>query len=295
LKGAYGSTTTLDSFFFNITDTSYKVTGNRVDISNGIVFINTKEDFTLALKNLDRMLILTIMIEGSLTIKDLLENQSYTSTQSDLYLSSRQDIFIESKGEVFILFIADFFLKRYRSSNPNEPIDFLYDKLQQEVSLEKIGSQPLDALSLHIIHKIIQATPNMQSIRCEHEVIELMIHRFSVMDIVDKSINQEEIQLAQKAKKILLANCVSPPTIQILSHLCATNESKLKKAFKSVYHTTIYGYIQKLRLEKANLLLKDRLLNIGEVAKKVGYKHQGHFSKLFFEHYGVYPKDLLKK
>jgi AraC-like DNA-binding protein len=235
------------------------------------------------------------MIEGSLTIKDQLANQSYTSTQSDLYLSSKQDIMIESKGEVFILFIADFFLKRYRSSKSNEPIDFLYNKLQEEMTLEKVGSQPLDALSLHIIHKIIQATPNMQSIRCEHQVIELMIHRFSRMDIVDKSINQEERLLAQKAKKILLTNCVNPPTIQALAHLCATNESKLKKAFKAVYHTTIYGYIQKLRLEKANLLLKDRLLNIGEIAKKVGYKHQGHFSKLFFENYGIYPKDLLKK
>ena len=57
---------------------------------------------------------------------------------------------------------------------------------------------------------------------------------------------------------------------------------------------TIYSYIQKLKLEKANLLLKDKILNIGEIAKDVGYKHQGHFSKLFFENYGIYPKDLLK-
>ena len=60
--------------------------------------------------------------------------------------------------------------------------------------------------------------------------------------------------------------------------MCATNESKLKKIFKKVYKTTIYGYIQKLRLEKANLLLKEQSLNIGEIAKEVGYKHQGHFS-----------------
>jgi AraC-like DNA-binding protein len=35
-------------------------------------------------------------------------------------------------------------------------------------------------------------------------------------------------------------------------------------------------------------------LNIGQISAKIGYKHQGHFSKKFFEYYGVYPKDLLK-
>ena len=61
-----------------------------------------------------------------------------------------------------------------------------------------------------------------------------------------------------------------------------------------MYHITIYGYVQKLRLEEANLLLKEKNLTIGEIAKKVGYRHQGHFSKLFFATYGVYPKALLK-
>jgi len=135
----------------------------------------------------------------------------------------------------------------------------------------------------------------MNSIRCEHHVIEFMIHRFSLMDMVDRNIDDETLHVAKKAKEYLLKSCVTPPSIQELAHLCGTNESKLKKVFKQVYNTTIYGYIQKLRLEKANLLLKDKLLNIGEIAKKVGYKHQGHFSKLFFENYGVYPKDLLKK
>jgi AraC-like DNA-binding protein len=36
-------------------------------------------------------------------------------------------------------------------------------------------------------------------------------------------------------------------------------------------------------------------MTIGDIALTVGYKHQGHFSKLFFETYEVYPKDLLKR
>ncbi len=282
----------MDSFFFNITDTSYKITGNRVDISNGIVFLDIQGEYKQHIKNLDRLIMIAVVKEGSLSIK---EDKEFITKNSDIYVSTKQDFHIDAKGDIFILFIADFFLKRYRSPKQNEPIDFLLSKMQEEISLERIGTKPLNALSLYIINKITKKSDNMNSIRCEHNVIEFMIHRFSLMDMVDKDIDAETLHIAQKAKETLLKNCISPPSIQELAHLCATNESKLKKVFKQVYKTTIYGYIQKLRLEKANYLLKDTLLNIGEIAKEVGYKHQGHFSKLFFEHYGVYPKDLLKK
>jgi len=292
LKDAYGNTTTLDSFFFNITDTSYKVEGNRVDISNGIVFLDIHGAHKQHIKNLDRLIMIAVVKEGSLSIYD---KKEFISKESAIYVSTKQDFHIDARGDIFILFIADFFLKRYKSTRQNEPIDFLLSKLQEEIPLEEIGTKPLDALSLYLIDKITQKSDNMQSIRCEQSVLEFMIHRFSLLDIVDESISQEERELAQKTKIILLKDCVNPPTIHALAHLCATNESKLKKIFKKVYKTTIYGYIQKRRLEKANCLLKERTLTIGEIAKEVGYKHQGHFSKLFFETYGVYPKELLKR
>jgi len=135
----------------------------------------------------------------------------------------------------------------------------------------------------------------MRSITCEHNILEFMIHRFRLLDMIDEQLEDYELSISKTAKNILLRSFISPPTINVLAHLCATNESKLKKVFKKVYKTTVYGYIQKLRLEKANLLLKEQRLNIGEISKEVGYKHQGHFSKVFFQTYGVYPKDLLKQ
>lgn len=305
----------MDSFFFNITDKRYKITQlykhkndyiKRVDISNGIVFFDinlhdtSKREFPI--KNLDRMTVLSVVKDGSFSIHDNIKQEVFSSKTDDMniYCSSRQDfkLTIEDAkhSNIFILFVADFFLKRYLSSDKNEPIDHIYHKIQGELSLELIESSAIDALSLYTIDKIINVDlhNSMKSIRCEHSVIEFMIHRFSLMDIYDNSINEEELQIAKKAKSHLLKNFVCAPTIHELAHYCATNESKLKIVFKKVYKMTIYSYIQKLRLEKANQLLKDQVLNIGEIAKDVGYKHQGHFSKLFFETYGIYPKDLLK-
>ena len=303
----------MESFFFNITDTRYKITKifnadnehyNRVDISNGVVFLDisfgSKNISDFKIKNLDRMIMISVVIDGGLVIHDKIEDNKYISKKGDikLYCSSRQNLLINientKKSNIFILFVADFVLKRYLTANKNEPIDFLYNKIQYEVSLELLNTQPTDALSLYIIDKIINVKlfNNMNSIRCEHSVIEFLIYRLSLCDMIDKDIDEEEIRIAKKAKDVLLKNISTTPTIHTLAHLCATNDSKLKKVFKKVYRITIHDYIKKLRLEEANILLKEQNLTIGEIAKKVGYKHQGYFSKLFFQSYGVYPKNL---
>lgn len=306
----------MESFFFNITDTRYKITPllkqnseyiTRVDISNGVVFLDiflsSHEPLNFHIQNLDRMVMLCVAKNGSLHVRDNLQEKEYLTQEGTItiYASSRQNFTLQTKenekSNIFILFLADFFLKRYLTSNINEPIDFLYQKIQNELSLENINTQATDALSLYIIDKIIntQQYNNMNSIRCEHSVVEFLIHRLSLCDIIDEDVNDEEFCISKRAKDILLESFASPPSIPTLAHLCATNESKIKKVFKKVYKTTIYSYIQKLRLEEANLLLKEQSLSIGEISKKIGYKHQGHFSKLFFETYGIYPKDLLKQ
>ena len=303
----------MDSFFFNITERRYKVTDifrqkkeymRRVDISNGIVFVESQlfqNEHTFQLQNLDRMLMLVMVKRGRFIIEDYSAKKTEQVKEGEItiFCSSRQDLSLTvPKGEhsdLFVLFISDFFLKRYLSGDKNEPIDYLYTKIQEDISLEKIHTLPIDALSLYMVEKILNVPSNdrMQSIRAEHRVTEFMIHRFSLLDIFEE-VSDEELALASKAKAVLLEDFIDPPTVSVLAHLCATNESKLKIIFKKVYKTTIHAYVQKLRLEEANLLMKEEHMTIGEIASRVGYKHQGHFSKLFFASYGVYPKELMK-
>lgn len=302
----------MDSFFFNVTDNRYRATDifrdkksyvKRVDISNGIVFFKGtllgKEE-KIELQNLDRMIMIVVAQEGNVVLADhmtqrtMLVKERYTS----MYASSKQDMTItmekKEKSNVFILFVADFFLKRYVSGQVNEPIDFLYTKIQKEITLEHINTQPIDALSLYSIEKVFKIldADKMQSIRTEHRIMEFMIHRFSLLDSLPEGISPDELALASRAKEILLQDFRKPPTVEILAHLCATNTTKLKKVFKKVYEVTLYGYVQKLRLKEANMLLKNENLSIGEIANRVGYKHQGHFTKLFVATYGVHPKAL---
>lgn len=308
----------MDSFFFNITDKSYKITNIfknkkehiiKVDISNGIFYLDVSLDSLhvakpLQVKNLDRMLAIAVVKKGDFYINDNISEKEYMVKENtiSIFASSRQNLSIKikqnEKTQMFVLFIADFILKRYLSSNKNEIINVLYSKLQRELSCELIDKKPTDALSLYIIDKMLSSKSDeyMNSIKCEHNILEFLIHRLSLIDMQDnRELSNDEICISKSAKDILLRSFVNPPRIEILAHLCATNETKLKTVFKKVHKTTIYEYIQNLRLQKANLLLKEQCLNVGQISKEVGYKHQGHFSKLFFDNFGVYPKNLLKK
>jgi len=304
----------MDSFFFNITDRRYKLSEvykskkehvTRVDISNGLIFFDIelalKKEKIVEVKNLDRMNFIVGVSKGKAEIHDKIENRTYKLRENRTYLfgSSRQDFKItleaSEKTEVFILFVADFFIKRYLCDSTFEPINFLYQKLQDEVSLELINETSTDALSLYLIDKIIhtKASDKMKSIISEHRAIEYMIHRFSLLELLNlEEFSAQELEIANKAKEIILQNYKTPPRIKELAHLCATNDFKLKSYFKKVHKTTIYAYVQKLRLEKANLLLREKLLSVGEIASEVGYKHQGHFSSIFYKTYGLYPKNL---
>ena len=49
------------------------------------------------------------------------------------------------------------------------------------------------------------------------------------------------------------------------------------------------------RLEEATYLLGDHMLRIKEIARRVGYEDEFHFSRLFKKKYGVSPKFYRKK
>jgi len=290
----------MESFFFNITDTKYKISNIgrdsvRVDISNGVVFYDINGFVTLDFKNLDRFVMFVVTNSSKTIIEDYISSNIHTvlKDSNSIFISSKQNFKIKSQN-TFILFVADFFLKRYLSGVKDEPIDYLYSLLQDDISLQEISSFKNDALISYIVKNILDVNniDRVKSLKAEYRVIEFLIDRLSLLDIFDERLSEEEKRVALKAKNILLKKFTTNIDIKDLAHLCATNETKLKKVFKKVYKTTIHNYILFLRLNRANQLLKDEELSISEIAKRVGYKHQGYFSRLFFKRFGVYPKEL---
>lgn len=95
-----------------------------------------------------------------------------------------------------------------------------------------------------------------------------------------------------KAKEIIEANYSHPCSLLDLAHQVGTNDYTLKKGFKEVFGTTVFGFINDLKMERARKLLEDESITINEIANTIGYKNATHFTAAFKKKFGIVPKDL---
>ncbi|WP_239615945.1 response regulator transcription factor [Cohnella mopanensis] len=65
----------------------------------------------------------------------------------------------------------------------------------------------------------------------------------------------------------------------------------LMKLFKLQFGVGIHEYVQKVRMDKAKLLLDDPTLKIQDISAMLGYKDKNYFSKAFRNYYSVSPTE----
>lgn len=136
----------------------------------------------------------------------------------------------------------------------------------------------------------------LQELYLESKLLDLVYTSVNSMElhqqIRSNYLTQKDIECLYKAKDILLGNIMQPPSLKELAYKSATNEFKLKKGFKELFGTTVYGMLQEVRLEYAKNLLERNDINVQEAAHLVGYNNLSHFSKIFKNRYGKFPKEL---
>ena len=99
----------------------------------------------------------------------------------------------------------------------------------------------------------------------------------------------------EEAKRILKNHLKDGISIRELSKKVGLNQNKLKYGFKKVFGQTINGYLLKMRLDKARILIATNGLSLRQVAEEVGYENKSYFARKFKERYGVLPRDFRKE
>lgn len=94
------------------------------------------------------------------------------------------------------------------------------------------------------------------------------------------------------ARRYLLEHAAVPPSIEELSRIAGINSFKLKNGFKELFGETVYGYLNKYRLEKAKhlIILGDK--NMTQIAFELGFSSPQHFSAAFKKAWGCSPKKI---
>lgn len=95
------------------------------------------------------------------------------------------------------------------------------------------------------------------------------------------------------AKEILLKQLDNPPSMSELAQQVKLNEYTLKRGFRQVFGTTVFGYLHDYRLKQASQLLETGQMNVTEVAQAVGFADRSYFAAAFRKRFGVNPKQYL--
>lgn len=96
------------------------------------------------------------------------------------------------------------------------------------------------------------------------------------------------------ARDLIHERLDSPPTLSEIARQVGINEYKLKRGFKELFHTTVFGYLTEQRLLKARRLLRDSDKTAAEVAFELGYASPQHFNNAFKKKFGIPPGQSVK-
>ena len=132
------------------------------------------------------------------------------------------------------------------------------------------------------------------SLFIQAKIMELVSFHLKEMDATDgKAMNRPVDSDSQKminiAKGILRSSMQSPPTIPHLARMIGTNETRLKKIFRTNLGTTVFGYLTSCRMQRACDLLKESGLTMSEIGAELGYSERTHFTRAFTRLFGMPP------
>lgn len=108
-----------------------------------------------------------------------------------------------------------------------------------------------------------------------------------------KVLNGDDRDRIHAAKAILQRQFHNPPTLQALARQVGLNDCTLKRGFRQVFSTTVFGYVCDRRMEHARHLLLQGDMKVEEVAQAVGYASRSRFAAAFRKKFGANPKAYL--
>ncbi|ACF13467.1 transcriptional regulator, AraC family [Chloroherpeton thalassium ATCC 35110] len=152
-----------------------------------------------------------------------------------------------------------------------------------------------------IIHEIIHCnrTGIFKKMFIESKVIELLLLQLEQINDAKREnchkLKKSDVDKMHAVKDLLMGNLDCTSSLVQLAHQVGTNECTLKKGFKEVFGTTVFGFWNEMKMEHAKKLLLEEGLAISDVSERVGYKNPQHFSAAFKRKFGVAPKQLKQK
>ncbi len=109
-----------------------------------------------------------------------------------------------------------------------------------------------------------------------------------------KGFSRAETNRLYEAAEWLRDGLEDPPSLFQLARNAGMSHVKLNRGFRCLFDTTVFGYLRRVRLERARHLLEKSETDVTSAALSVGYTSVSAFSRAFLATYGYKPS-LVKK
>lgn len=106
-----------------------------------------------------------------------------------------------------------------------------------------------------------------------------------------RALKKEDIERMHHVRDIIVQNMHSPCSLIDLAHQVGTNDAYLKRQFKEVFGTTVFGYLHVIKMGEARRMLLEGQ-SVSAVAYLTGYKHVAHFTRAFKKHFNIVPNQV---
>lgn len=168
------------------------------------------------------------------------------------------------------------------------------DDMQTELASIRMGvdvfiPKPFDLKKLLLrIAQLLQRRVSMEK--------SLRIEALSQPDFrLDDTRGTPDEELMKRVSKVIEENMEHENfTVADLASLVGVEQKQLYRKLKQLTGQTPVGYVRRLRMKKAALLLEQQKFTVSEVMYLVGYTSASHFSKCFSAEYGQTPKQYME-
>lgn len=171
------------------------------------------------------------------------------------------------------------------------------DYFLNQITLAKSAGLTENCISItpslyHAIQQIKQCSFEglTRKIYLESKIYEILAYCFEEQIATQTvKLTTRDIESIHFVAHIIQSNIGHPLTIEEISKKVGINQTKLKIGFKQLYGTTIFGYLQELRMNQAQKYLLNTADSIEEISIKCGYINTSNFSNAFKKHFGYAP------
>ncbi len=206
-------------------------------------------------------------------------------------------------GDVFILYSGK---KHHYYANRTNPWEIKWvafngneaSRILSQTGLDKnpfIFSNKVTPVIKSYFQNIIEAMANKDDIRRLQATgyLMLLIHKLAEQKTnAEQKVARENInEVVKKAISFIHENYYNYIDVDILCNYINYSRSYFSRNFRAISGISIPAYINKVRIETAQVLLRETSLSVLEIAYSVGIDDQFYFSKVFRSTSGMSPTE----